>query len=118
MKLSGRWGARSGPEQKVAPWSYSVEFTPEGTFSTDGALSHVAAGTYEIRDGTMFFTFADGKTWSTDFSILVLDPKAFTSILFRTTALPRGQEAEAPAPSAPGNAYMHHNKVALRPGMG
>lgn len=102
MKLSGRWGARSGPEQKVAPWSYWVEFTPEGTFGTDGALSHVAAGdadrpkppvrgagTYEIRDWTMFFTFADGKTWSTDFSILGRDPQAFTSILFRTTALPR-----------------------------
>src|SRR4029079_19401938 len=63
MKLSGRWGARSGPEQKISPCSYGIEFTPEGTFSTDGALSHAAAGdavrpkppvrgtgTYEIRD--------------------------------------------------------------------
>jgi hypothetical protein len=98
MKLSGRWGARSGPEQRSS-W---IEFTPEGTFSTDGALSPVAAGdadrpkppvrgtgTYEVRDWTMFFTFSDGKTWSTDFSILGRDAKTFTSILFRTTVLSR-----------------------------
>lgn len=102
LKLSGRWGLKSPPEQKGSPYYTWIEFTPDGKFSTEGALTYVstgdvdrpkppdkASGTYEIRDWTMFFTFADGGTWSTDFSIVGQDPGNFPAILFRTFALPR-----------------------------
>ncbi|MBV8879293.1 MAG: hypothetical protein JO332_04990, partial [Planctomycetaceae bacterium] len=98
LKLNGRWGARSGPDRR-ASW---IEFSADGKFSTEGALADAAvgeverpkppekgSGTYEIRDWTIFFTFADGRVWSTDFSILGRDPGQVTSILFRTFALPR-----------------------------
>jgi hypothetical protein len=43
------------------------------------------SGTYEIRDWTIFFTFEDGRSWSTDFSTIHKDPKDLSGILFRTT---------------------------------
>ncbi len=91
LKLSGRW--RTPPS--------CIEFS-DGKFSSEGALTQVAfgdverpkppekaTGTYEIRDWTIFFRFADGRTWSTDFSTLGPEPKSFTAILLRTTVFPR-----------------------------
>ncbi len=91
LKLSGRWGADD--------W---IEFTPEGKFKVSGVLKTVAfgdvakvrppekaAGTYELRDWTMFFKFDDGTAWSTDFSILGREMKSDTAILFRTRAYPK-----------------------------
>lgn len=98
LKLSGRWEAKSPP---VHDW---IEFTPEGRFKVDGVLKSVAfgdanpvrppaqgAGTYEIRDWTMFFKFDDGTTWSTDFSTLGRDLKPDSSILFRTRVYPKAK---------------------------
>ena len=49
------------------------------------------AGSYEIRDWTIFFKFDDGSTWSTDFSILGPEMKADSAILFRTRAYPKAK---------------------------
>ena len=81
-----------------------IEFTPEGKFKVSGVLKSVAfgdvakvrppdkaAGTYEIRDWTMFFRFEDGTSWSTDFSILGREMKPDTAILFRTRAYPKAK---------------------------
>lgn len=98
LRLSGRWSARSAPQETISPWYHWIDFTAEGRFKTEGGLlSHVAghdldaprppesgAGTYEIRDWTIFLKFDGGKTWSTDFSTLGRDPKDLSSILFRT----------------------------------
>lgn len=93
LKLSGRWGADD--------W---IEFTPEGKFKVSGVLKSVAfgdggkvrppdkaAGSYEIRDWTIFFTFEDGTSWSTDFSLLGREMKSDTALLFRTRAYPRAK---------------------------
>jgi hypothetical protein len=93
LKLSGRWEATD--------W---IEFTPEGKFKVSGVLKSVAfgdvakvrppdkaAGGYEIRDWTIFFTFEDGTSWSTDFSILGRELKPDTALLFRTRAYPRAK---------------------------
>jgi len=101
LELSGRYAIRSGPNQTPAYYDW-VEFTPGGRFATDGALRSVSSGdglrprppqqgsgTYEIRDWTIFFRFADGFVWSTDFSILGRDLSNFTSIVLRTSAYRR-----------------------------
>jgi hypothetical protein len=98
LKLSGRWEIKSPPEEKVTPYHHWIEFTPEGRFKVDGVLKFVAfgdvdpyrppdkaAGTYEIRDWTMFFKFDDGTSWSTDFSILGREIAPDMSILFRAS---------------------------------
>jgi hypothetical protein len=91
LKLSGRWEIKS-------PGGHDwIEFTPEGRFKVEGLLKSVAfgdgnpvrppdkgAGTYEIRDWTMFFKFDDGTSWSTDFSTLGREIGPDTPILFRT----------------------------------
>jgi len=98
LKLSGRWEVKS-------PASHDwIEFTPEGRFKVEGVLKSVAfgdvnpvrppaqgAGTYEIRDWTMFFKFDDGTAWSTDFSTLGRDPNPGSSILFRTRVYPKAK---------------------------
>ena len=94
MKLSGRWEVPSD-------W---IEFTPEGRFKVAGLLKTVAtgdvvkarplgegAGTYEIRDWTIFFKFDDGTAWSTDFSIQGREEKPDASLLFRTRAYPKSK---------------------------
>jgi hypothetical protein len=99
LKLSGRWEAKTAPE--AHDW---IDFTPEGTFKMSGVLKAVAfgdvakvrppdkaGGRYEIRDWTMFFTFEDGTTWSTDFSILGREMKPDSAILFRTRAYPKAK---------------------------
>lgn len=104
LKLSGRWEAKSPPEEKTSPYHDWIEFTPEGRFKVEGVLKSVAfgdvqpvrppakgAGTYEIRDWTMFFKFDDGTTWSTDFSTLGREVKPDTSILFRTSVFPKAK---------------------------
>lgn len=98
LKLSGRWEVKSPTGHD---W---IEFTAEGRFKVEGVLKSVAlgdvhpyrppekaAGTYEIRDWTMFFKFDDGTAWSTDFSTLGKDLQADTSILFRTTVYPKAK---------------------------
>jgi hypothetical protein len=94
LKLSGRW-------ETAGDW---IEFTPEGTFKVSGVLKTVAfgdvskvrppdkgAGSYVIRDWTIFFKFDDGTAWSTDFSILGREMKNDASILFRTRAYPKAK---------------------------
>ena len=94
LKLSGRWEGKS-------EW---IEFTPEGKFNVSGVLKSVAfgdvlkarpldngAGTYEIRDWTIFFKFDDGTAWSTDFSTLGHDGKSDAGILFRTRLYPKAK---------------------------
>jgi hypothetical protein len=49
------------------------------------------AGTYELRDWTLFLTYDDGKAWPTDFSTLGRDPKNHTSLLFGVFAARREQ---------------------------
>jgi hypothetical protein len=93
LKFAGRWEATD--------W---IEFTPEGKFKVSGVLKAVAfgdiskvrppdkgAGSYEIRDWTIFFKFDDGATWSTDFSILGRELKSDTAILFRTRVYPKAK---------------------------
>jgi hypothetical protein len=102
LKLSGRWGIRSAPTETGSPFYDWIELTPDGRFTAKGVLQHVASGdvtrprppeqasgTYLIRDWTIFFKFADGQIWSTDFSTLGPDPNAAPSIILRTTAYPR-----------------------------
>jgi hypothetical protein len=102
LKLSGRWSIRSAPTETVSPYYDWIEFSPDGRFSSSGVLRRIssgivdqpkppdpASGTYRIRDWTIFFTFADGSTWSTDFSTLGQDPGSVAAILFGTTAYPR-----------------------------
>jgi len=104
LKLSGRWEAKSPPEEKGAPWHDWIDFTSEGTFKVSGVLKAVAfgdvakvrppdkaSGRYEIRDWTVFFTFEDGTTWSTDFSVLGREMKPDAGILFRTRAYPKAR---------------------------
>ena len=92
LKLSGRWEIPSD-------W---IEFTPEGRFQVEGVLKVVAtgdvvngrpldkgAGTYEIRDWTIFFKFDDGTAWSTDFSRIGPVEKPDASLIFRTRAYPK-----------------------------
>jgi hypothetical protein len=98
LKLSGRYSKKSLPAAGVVQFYHWIDFKEDGTFKTDGVLTSVASldsdwqkfpdklsGTYEIRDWTMFFTFEDGRTWSTDFSTIHKDPKDLSGILFRTT---------------------------------
>lgn len=104
LRLSGRWELRSPPEEKVGPWHVWIEFTAEGRFKTDGALKHVAfgdvdrprppekgAGTYDVRDWTMFFKFDDGASWTTDFSTLGKEVDPAGSILLRTNVFPKSK---------------------------
>ncbi len=105
LKLSGRWEIKSPPEEKTSPYHNWIDFTPEGRFRTDGLLKYVSsldfdrpkppekgAGTYTIRDWTMFFKFDDGMAWSTDFSTLGRELKPDMSILFRTYVFPKAKE--------------------------
>lgn len=102
LKLSGRWSIRSAPTDTFSPYYDWIEFTPDGRFTTSGVFPRIslgmddrprppdpASGAYRIKDWTMFFTFPDGSTWSTDFSTLGPDPASFTAILFRTYVYPR-----------------------------
>ncbi|MFN0178074.1 MAG: hypothetical protein ACKVZ0_04685 [Gemmatimonadales bacterium] len=102
LKLAGRWSMRSPPGETASPYYDWIEFRPDGTFATDGVLRHVAfgvvsrpqppqrgAGTYRIRDWTIVFTFADGSTWSTDFSTVGPGAPGASSIILRTTAYSR-----------------------------
>ena len=49
------------------------------------------AGSYEIRDWTMFFKFDDGTAWSTDFSTLGPEEKPDASLVFRTRVYPKAR---------------------------
>jgi hypothetical protein len=102
LKLSGRWSMRSAPTETVSPYYDWIDFSPDGRFSSQGVLKRIssgivdqpkppdpASGTYRLKDWTIFFTFADGSTWSTDFSTLGQDPGTVAAILFGTTAYPR-----------------------------
>jgi hypothetical protein len=102
LKLAGRWGRRSQPGETVSPYHDWIEFRPDGSFATQGVLRHVASGlvdrpkpaerasgTYRIRDWTIFFSFDDGTTWSTDFSTIGRDPPGASPILLWATAYPR-----------------------------
>ena len=86
------------PMAGVVQFYHWIDFTEEGRFKTDGVLTWIGsmdpewpklpdklAGTYEIRDWTIFFKFDDGRSWSTDFSTIHRDPKDLSGILFRTT---------------------------------
>jgi hypothetical protein len=104
LRLSGRWETKSPPEETVSPWHDWIEFTPQGRFQVSGVLKAVAlgdglmakpldrgAGTCEIRDWTMFFTFDDGTAWSTDFSTLGPEEKPDASLIFRTRVYPKAK---------------------------
>ena len=97
LKLSGRYSKKSLAAAGVQQFYHWIDFKPDGTFATDGVLWFVGgddsdwprfpnklSGTYEIRDWTIFFTFEDGRTWSTDFSTIRKDPKDLSGILLRT----------------------------------
>ena len=107
MVLDGRWilPPAAGQPSPVA----RIEFTPGGRFKDEGLLEHVGylatypysgareaswpgppargAGTYEIRDFTLFVRYDDGTSWSTDFSTLGPDPKDVSGLLLRTYVL-------------------------------
>jgi hypothetical protein len=98
LKLSGRYSRKALPAPGVTPYYHWIDFKDDGTFKADGAITTVGfldpdwpkipdkcSGSYEIRDWTIFFTFEDGRSWSTDFSTLHKDPKDLSGILFRTT---------------------------------
>jgi len=97
LKLSGRYSKKSLAAAGVVPYYHWIDFKDDGTFKTDGVLTFIAdtdadwprfpnklSGNYEIRDWTIFFTFEDGRTWSTDFSTIHKDPKDLSGVLFRT----------------------------------
>lgn len=92
LRYQGRWGAAGPPR-------IAIEFTREGRFKDEGLLEHVAfgdtkrpkppkkgAGTYELREWTIFLKYDDGTAWSTDFSSIGADPKDDSSLIFRTSA--------------------------------
>lgn len=98
LKLSGRYSRRSLPAAGVVQTYHWIDFKEDGTFKTDGVVTTIGfqdsdwprfpdklSGTYEIRDWTIFLTFEDGRSWSTDFSTIHKDPKDLSGVLFRTT---------------------------------
>ncbi|MGE0551861.1 MAG: hypothetical protein AB7R55_00395 [Gemmatimonadales bacterium] len=101
LALSGRWSIRSAPDE-VSPYYDWIEFDRQGRFRTEGLLRHVAtgqadrpepprsgSGSYRIEDWTILFRFDDGRTWSSDFSILGRDPDVSDVILFGIRAIRR-----------------------------
>ncbi|MBI3857356.1 MAG: hypothetical protein HY293_16840 [Planctomycetes bacterium] len=97
LRLSGRWSKKSLPAAGVTPYYHWLEFKEDGSFTIDGAITFVAeldqdwpklpnrfSGTYEILDWTLFLALEDGRTWSTDFSLIHKDPKDLSGILIRT----------------------------------
>ncbi len=97
LRLSGRYSKQSLQAAGAVQYYHWIEFKDDGTFNADGAITFVASldpdwpklpdklsGTYEIRDWTIFLTLEDGRTWTTDFSIIHKDPKDLSGILFRT----------------------------------
>ena len=95
LRLEGRWGMKTPP-------AISIAFTRDGRFTDDGVAAHVGlprldrskppkrgAGTYEIREWTLFLRYEDGGSWSSDFSTIGADPADLSSILLSTWAFHR-----------------------------
>lgn len=102
LKLSGRWANKSSPGTGLQ-YNYWVEFAEDGTFKESGALNWLSstdttnrakppgqsAGTYEIRDWTVFWK-VDGKVlWSADFMTTGEDLKDLKILLLGTNAFTR-----------------------------
>jgi hypothetical protein len=103
LRLKGRYHHRSDPENKALQYDYWVEFTEEGTFKTGGLLTwaavsdltgrprppETAAGTYEIRDWTIWFKVNGVPIWSADLMTLKDDPGDLETLLFDSYGIRR-----------------------------
>jgi hypothetical protein len=103
LRLKGRWSYRSDPANKDLVFNYWIEFTEDGNFKTGGLLSWLAAGdltgrakppesaagTYEIRDWTIWFKVNGAVVWSTDITTLKDDPKDLETLLINTYSFKR-----------------------------
>ncbi|HYE99524.1 MAG TPA: hypothetical protein VEJ18_11465, partial [Planctomycetota bacterium] len=92
LRLEGRWGVNE----------VALAFTKDGRFQDDGMMASTAlgdtrpgrppkrgAGTYEIREWTLFVRYDDGAEWSCDFSTIGPDPADLSAILLGTAVFPR-----------------------------
>ncbi len=93
LRLDGRWGLKP---------DLSLELTKVGRFKDDGVFHHAAfvdtkrpkppkkgAGTYELREWTIFLSYDDGTAWSTDFSTIGPDPQNAPGILLGVYGFPK-----------------------------
>ena len=99
LRLSGVYAYRSDQINAPMRFNYSVEFSPDGRFRTGGLLSFLAvtdmtgrpkppehiAGTYEIRDWTLWFLVNGRVIWSTEFMPLTDDVRDLATVLIECT---------------------------------
>lgn len=103
LRLKGRYSYKSEPGNKDLQFNYWLELTEDGAFKTGGLLTwlavgdltgrakppETAAGTYEIRDWTIWFKVNGAVVWSTDIAPLKDDPKDLETLLIHTYSFKR-----------------------------
>ena len=103
LRLKGRYSYKSEPGNKDLQFNFWVEVTEDGSFKTGGLLTwlavsdftgrakppETAAGTYEIRNWTIWFKVNGAVVWSTDITTLKDDPKDLETLLINTYSFKR-----------------------------
>ena len=102
LKLKGRYARKSAPGTGLT-YNDWIEFAEDGTFKAAGLLNFLsvgdltkrpkppdpAAGTYELRNWTLWLKVDGRPIWSTDFMPLKDDLATLDTILLNTFAFTR-----------------------------